>query len=1637
MLAHLSQIQLSHAMPLVRASGQRVGSSSNGAGPNLAALGVAGVVAAVAGALSSNRKRKRRAPGVVIVDEEEFDSDATEYETENHVVVHRQCLPVSVMVPQNEFREHEGQYQLPGIIRGGVLFQGSVLRDMQPNEEWFDRAKLALALLAEEMHVTPASVQAAFRREGSQLYWLYAGTRVLAAAVIVPAPNLETILITHLATTGALRNHGLMASLIERIFDAQPDPWCVELLGFFRSQPIGNAPAQTDALHALIGLALQKDWSYHFAADPSDIDPVLSHLLEEDDLKLLAQICPCVTGVRSIRSLIAFGYTPLLISTRGFLLPDQFEETRIVLSTFSEAASSSSVYMPTPSVASTYNARLSLLPAADGSLSASILVTPEAALQPVCLCSTRGFKLPTIAIIAHYSSEYCRLPRLTESGVPPLPRSWLFPRLFACLAMSYASGLAARTPLTSMHIVCAIQCCLDKLKFWLLCLVMLSLQIMSIACKSSVTTLYQTSNYMLASLLCFLVWLPGTSAMGLVFANSPATGDALRAARDEHLVYALTGCLALAAFVPALGGRVVNPNQHVYPLRAILWLLLPCTRLHATVDKTASFLRAIVHPRRLGLILESLIAAGLDLSACTPGVARKRCQELAARLWRQGATSEIFEAVPDDLYAVQSVADVLALPGANYLTLLRILGDDGSLAALGDLELVMHPRILAANAIADNGGVKFLLTLCNHTAVIGLDAESLFAFGLERVKASLPDPLLSDFLSGPAARIELRACVQNNATPPELDVNTIHRFMPHLTVIGAQITTYEIRGEAMLRCLTQLQRVVLKQSNPIPSLGAGLEVERALSYLGARLVGEEYYALTPQERVNYALSLHHTATEQYDAGYRNSNLSAGEPVTGYGKAYRSELRLKLNGATFLAHIEQLEEMSTNGTHPFVMIEYIFMSREVIFWHALLGKRTALPGVPLVAWISSNLCVHGPNYLGHLAQTNVLPPPADGAPEITPPVLNAQWDALKKGDLIGLRLEQLYYDVMAHGSGALVKAPKIPDETHFTNLERLRAVLRLGVPFFTGIGFPSDSPFEERSLGALLGAAIRYHEDGVKLKSHVRMQRTRKAILGCLMEQSALLKDALGSDDPSHEIGGALIINGSFSFRELQTRQAHLPGQNALAVSLSELQGQEGATVTLDVPGLETVPRTKPRAGTSQEETDKTAEAKAKAEAEKARKEAEKIKKPDLEVGSLSHYVEYSKDGKSFSIASPEGRAEGKITEFDLAKFRAEAGPTACPEVWCSTHRNPWALCTHSKKAGHTTNCGGAHAVSAGFPKKAAMCLLAAAAAGTSDGARVPTSFCKASCPALHPFGIPLMSVAASSAMRGVALVPVSLTEHGCPRIGLPAGQNGMIFGTPEGSLSERALLHCQRWSDTLFAPRTDAHAHWFATVDGQGDIKEQMEIFGVLVSDPPPPLFFERRIDDLATLAAMEGPAPVWPSLDSLCDSPLYLIAATAISVALRKVGPMAEPMPTGVTLGALAPTRVAFQQTPIHTMSTKISWDQAVCRARHATDALRLAFTNAINNCRDDPEAQDNLVGWVTALHEPNLAEVPSALRLECREADDPRLANIAHPMVARPVPSDPLEPLPPPPDQSVVPRWATDWHHALLHCFLSTTSA
>ena len=99
---------------------------------------------------------------------------------------------------------------------------------------------------------------------------------------------------------------------------------------------------------------------------------------------------------------------------------------------------------------------------------------------------------------------------------------------------------------------------------------------------------------------------------------------------------------------------------------------------------------------------------------------------------------------------------------------------------------------------------------------------------------------------------------------------------------------------------------------------------------------------------------------------------------------------------------------------------------------------------------------------------------------------------------------------------------------------------------------------------------------------------------------------------------------------------------------------------------------------------------------------------ELDVGSKSHYVKYSKDGKSFSIANPKGRAEGKVSEYNLVKFHAMAGDDACPEVWSSTHRNPWALCTHPTKAGHTTKRGGAHAVGAGFPKKATMCLLVSA-----------------------------------------------------------------------------------------------------------------------------------------------------------------------------------------------------------------------------------------------------------------------------------------------------------------------------------------
>ena len=153
---------------------------------------------------------------------------------------------------------------------------------------------------------------------------------------------------------------------------------------------------------------------------------------------------------------------------------------------------------------------------------------------------------------------------------------------------------------------------------------------------------------------------------------------------------------------------------------------------------------------------------------------------------------------------------------------------------------------------------------------------------------------------------------------------------------------------------------------------------------------------------------------------------------------------------------------------------------------------------LVAWVAANLRQHGPSFLGHLAQSILIPARGEGELALTPPVLASRWEALCKGDLVGLKIESLYYEILAHAGGESVVAPKIPDEQHYTHLERLRADVRLGVPFFAGIGFPSDeASFAGRTPKDLFDACVRYHEDSTKLRPDIRSQRSRKAVLGCL------------------------------------------------------------------------------------------------------------------------------------------------------------------------------------------------------------------------------------------------------------------------------------------------------------------------------------------------------------------------------------------------------------------------------------------------------------------------------------------------------------------------------------------------------------
>ena len=179
----------------------------------------------------------------------------------------------------------------------------------------------------------------------------------------------------------------------------------------------------------------------------------------------------------------------------------------------------------------------------------------------------------------------------------------------------------------------------------------------------------------------------------------------------------------------------------------------------------------------------------------------------------------------------------------------------------------------------------------------------------------------------------------------------------------------------------------------------------------------------------------------------------GMVSAGYNRVYDHDLRVKLNSAAFLAASNVINVLVASGAHPFNIITAVFRSCEIIFWHAILGRKDVVPLVPLVAVIAQTLRPHGPTWLGHVAMRAILPMLAHGATPRAALSLDLQWKELCAGNL-AIDFETLVMQVEAHGHTANTTYDRIPEALRFTNVIRLHELARVVPLILDELGWPS-------------------------------------------------------------------------------------------------------------------------------------------------------------------------------------------------------------------------------------------------------------------------------------------------------------------------------------------------------------------------------------------------------------------------------------------------------------------------------------------------------------------------------------------------------------------------------------------------------
>ena len=865
------------------------------------------------------------------------------------------------------------------------------------------------------------------------------------------------------------------------------------------------------------------------------------------------------------------------------------------------------------------------------------------------------------------------------------------------------------------------------------------------------------------------------------------SGLELRLARANHDLNASGPSARLASLLPQhvqaltvdAEGRPISARL---PYSLAAWLVVGMLTLEPAVVPLAVFMY-IIGAERMGIALDAALSKHASDDEVSTSVLRLLLTRHAAGL--RGTNPEHFMVTATDLIVVggdaddaqmSSVATPRALPPLDppwfaHVTFGNLLGLDGTLAPLGDLELVFGPRFFADQRGAD-GPIKvtmnaLLATLPAAEAdIVNRSSAPLRAQQAGIIAAAnLPPPpeVATYSCSLPAAQLEFVRNLMSAANAGDGHNLTAYSVLTAL----AHFKTFKlIIGTAMspaiaLGMLGSLVQIALKQPSAKVTIENVTNAEAHFTYMGPRLQTMAESNVSPDERYSYAVrelserrrneSTPRGIAESGTGGARgaaSSDAALAAGATGYAQVHTAQLLDILQDRDFISICETIISNLDAHLSPAISIELIFAFRgpgHVILQHALRGHLSFVKNCVAVERIAAELRPHGPQWLANVIAKAVLPPEDSTATlrRLAPEPDHAMWKALCKGELHNFNVENAIWAVIAKTMG-YTQFTRIPDADQYSNLDRLRRTERALSALIIVLGYREDG--SELCFATLMATIIAYHDDCTALDESTRNQFMRSVIVGVLTESFTREGALLDQRRPGATLPEYFVAPNSLAIDRLQRGRRDGPALQNVSQAFRQLIGDEkarhfGVGQNLVPTGVASAgtktavkpdPGALPADGTNLTGTPGGGKKKTAAEKDAARKELS----DNLEVGSgvkncvdLSSrpgYVGMGRDKRTrqfFSIEefyAAEGvpKPPGGKVPTDLTKL----GPdTACPCVWMSKASGiEEVMCTSAGRPGHEKG-GKAHQVPDGWRKKMQAVLFAASiASGQSMTLASPT-----------------------------------------------------------------------------------------------------------------------------------------------------------------------------------------------------------------------------------------------------------------------------------------------------------------------------